>query len=617
MRSVPVLPGPQVHPLAALPSVLAVRDLRRRLRRTIGAEPAGASALRELFELDPPVVLRALRAVAAPLYRSPTPPQTIPQLLAVLGPARARRCLDVPTIDVSGTAPIRRLWLHTIATAIAARGLATQTGLLDPEEAYLLGLVHDLPAWLRYLGRRQGSTPSNEWLEDCLRGLQLTPHVQAVIRSCAAPTAAGHSVAPSDPATLLRAAGLLAEMADFGHPEPAQNPLENWLAACDKADLIEAQHLRHAVTAHLRRFGIDASPEEPDPEFDRRESREDLALFPNQPPGDLSVAVRSLLACSKSTSYRGISTAVTAAALRYGGYDRACLVRWLRSQDRVVLRTKADLSARPMLDTAVGLLPTESAALWRAFAEERPLRLGRSTPEPNGLLAVLAADELVVVPMNRDFQVPAFLLLDRALTARPLQLLQDTDLASTLGLTGSLLNETLLLRRRRQRAAKFATTDPLTRLHNRRMGVTRLEYEVERSHRTGSPLTVLMCDLDNFKQLNDQHGHLQGDQALRATADVLRRTLRKTDTICRYGGEEFMVVLPDTAPSDAAVLATRLFVAVEARGTDLHLPVTVSIGLTTLRPDDTAETLLSRADQALYASKSTGRNRFSADVETD
>ena len=148
------------------------------------------------------------------------------------------------------------------------------------------------------------------------------------------------------------------------------------------------------------------------------------------------------------------------------------------------------------------------------------------------------------------------------------------------------------------------------------MGLVALDQEIRRAGRSGQPLTVLMCDLDHFKQLNDAHGHLQGDLALRATADVLRQTLRKTDTCCRYGGEEFLVVLPDTNADDATVLATRLFTAVQTRGEDLQLPVTISIGLTVFRSSDTVESILQRADHALYASKDSGRNRFSVDADS-
>ena len=149
------------------------------------------------------------------------------------------------------------------------------------------------------------------------------------------------------------------------------------------------------------------------------------------------------------------------------------------------------------------------------------------------------------------------------------------------------------------------------------MGINTLEQAVARTDRDKSPLTVLMCDLDHFKRLNDTLGHVQGDAALRATADVLRRSVRRSDTVCRYGGEEFLVVLPDTTPDEATVLATRMFTAVHARGEALELPLSVSIGLTCYRFGDSVESMLLRADRALYASKDYGRNRFSADVEPD
>jgi two-component system cell cycle response regulator len=124
-----------------------------------------------------------------------------------------------------------------------------------------------------------------------------------------------------------------------------------------------------------------------------------------------------------------------------------------------------------------------------------------------------------------------------------------------------------------------------------------------------------MCDLDYFKRLNDTFGHAAGDRALQAVAELLRKTVRKGDTVCRLGGEEFLVVLPDTQPEDAAVLAARLFTAIHVRGEELALPLTVSIGMTSYRPADTGERMLQRADHALYASKGQGRNRFSIDVE--
>ena len=180
----------------------------------------------------------------------------------------------------------------------------------------------------------------------------------------------------------------------------------------------------------------------------------------------------------------------------------------------------------------------------------------------------------------------------------------------------SLLQENLLLNRQRKRAVKFSLTDPLTRLSNRGVGIHTLRQEISRSNRTAAPMAVLMLDLDRFKLLNDEYGHVVGDQALRTAGEVLRRGIRRMDTAVRYGGEEFLVILPGTGLDEAAVIATRVQVAVAAAGDALGLPLSVSIGLAGfIHGEDTVESILSRADRALYASKGRGRNRFSIDGE--
>jgi diguanylate cyclase (GGDEF)-like protein len=325
--------------------------------------------------------------------------------------------------------------------------------------------------------------------------------------------------------------------------------------------------------------------------------------------------VLSVLGCSKAASYRSIVTATTSAALRYLGYDRAWYVKWIRPGNRFMVRAKADLSSRKVTAALIAATAGEQKAVESAFDAERPVRMEAVRNGDPGLLQRLGADEALIVPLNREFATPSLLLLDRSISTRPIQLLQDAEKATTLALTTTLLTENLLLKGRRTRAQKFALTDPLTRLFNRAMGIRTLELEISRSQSSLQPLTVLMVDLDNFKRLNDTHGHLRGDHALRGTAEVLAKTLRRTDTLCRYGGEEFLVVLPETTPEDAAILAARLFTAVEERGYEAGLPTTVSIGLAALRGADSVETLLARADQALYASKQQGRNRFSVDVD--
>jgi len=161
----------------------------------------------------------------------------------------------------------------------------------------------------------------------------------------------------------------------------------------------------------------------------------------------------------------------------------------------------------------------------------------------------------------------------------------------------------------------LAHTDPLTLVLNRRALTARLASELERARRYDSVITLLMVDLDNFKQVNDTHGHLMGDDVLRNVAMLLQHAVRTMDVVARYGGEEFVVVLPETSLAGATMFAERIRENVEAatfsglRGVPLKL--TASIGVSSY-PSTTVQTvddLFARADEALYRAKADGRNR--------
>ncbi|MBI1967413.1 MAG: diguanylate cyclase [Gemmatimonadetes bacterium] len=166
----------------------------------------------------------------------------------------------------------------------------------------------------------------------------------------------------------------------------------------------------------------------------------------------------------------------------------------------------------------------------------------------------------------------------------------------------------------KQRLEKLAATDALTGCLNRRALAEALETEIDRARRYTLGLTILLLDIDRFKQINDSRGHITGDSVLRQMGDLLIREARSVDIVARYGGEEFVLVMPETAMQGAAIFADRLRRRVETRdfadpGEDpLHL--TVSIGLASF-PDEritSADTFVARADQALYRAKNEGRN---------
>jgi diguanylate cyclase (GGDEF)-like protein len=157
----------------------------------------------------------------------------------------------------------------------------------------------------------------------------------------------------------------------------------------------------------------------------------------------------------------------------------------------------------------------------------------------------------------------------------------------------------------------LAATDPLTGLSNRRLTLQLLD-QLAREARLERGSVVFLCDLDHFKNINDGWGHPMGDQVLVAVASALRASTRDADTVARWGGEEFLVLLPDTRAGEAAELAERLRAKVESlQVADRHqcpVPVTVSIGIATLCASETGSTWLKRADEALYRAKADGRN---------
>lgn len=150
----------------------------------------------------------------------------------------------------------------------------------------------------------------------------------------------------------------------------------------------------------------------------------------------------------------------------------------------------------------------------------------------------------------------------------------------------------------------LARVDPLTATHRRWYGEQRLKELVD----GGDVVAVAMVDIDYFKRVNDQHGHAVGDQVLAAVGRALVDGLRLNDLVCRWGGEEFLVILPETPPDGALLVAERLRQAVASLG-DFPLTVTVSIGVASCAQDDTHFEVVARADGALYEAKGDGRNR--------
>jgi len=158
--------------------------------------------------------------------------------------------------------------------------------------------------------------------------------------------------------------------------------------------------------------------------------------------------------------------------------------------------------------------------------------------------------------------------------------------------------------------------DPLTGLFNRRFMEESLEREMQRSVRKNHPVSVLFADLDNFKRFNDTFGHDAGDHVLKTVADLFRKSVRVDDVVCRYGGEEFSFILPESSSENAVIRANELRETTKQMGMDYQNrdlgAVTLSIGVATFpEHGETAEEVLKTADKCLYAAKSEGRDRVS------
>ncbi len=157
--------------------------------------------------------------------------------------------------------------------------------------------------------------------------------------------------------------------------------------------------------------------------------------------------------------------------------------------------------------------------------------------------------------------------------------------------------------------AYLAIFDPLTRIPNRRGLDVRLADEVQRSERYGSAFSILMLDVDHFKEINDVHGHAVGDDVLRQIARVLQDAARGSDFVGRWGGEEFLVVLPESGPDAASASAERIRARIEHEAFEGVGHLTVSVGVATFEASDSVDRLFERVDRALYAAKARGRNR--------
>jgi diguanylate cyclase (GGDEF)-like protein len=575
----------------------------------------------QLIEVDPHLRGALLRIVRCPLYAIAGLDLPLSAALERLGTetvADAFRALwsaDAAPTSVDAETACRR-WLHGIAVAAAARWISNQGDHDAPDEAYLTGLVHGLchptedprslerAAEFRFgrrietvarLGPLYGRTSSESSL--LVAGEPLDPGTrrlfQVVSRGDVLANALGFGAEPC-PATLSPDEGEAAAVAEAVALELAHAAGLVGLSPQPFESLVRELAAREAeARAQWIVSARDAAP--PDVRRLAESQQETLGLRS-------SGSIPEILERGLAALHRGLGFDRVVVLEREHGNPSAARVRALVCRTRL-----AGPGPRSLVEVA---LP-QGGALVRALEEDCATRSG---PGDGETLLFLGSTSFAAAPLRAGSGSVGLVVADRPVSRGEVTEADAAALALAAGTLGLVL-ETAALQAEGKTLRALAEKDALTGINNRRNVLEILRREIDRARRYGKPLSVALIDVDHFKSWNDLHGHQVGDMVLQTVAQLISSCSREIDACGRYGGEEFLVVLPETTVEHAVLYGERLRQTIESHAadlTELYGPagLTVSIGMTQLLPrGDDADQMIQRADRALYAAKSHGRNR--------
>jgi diguanylate cyclase (GGDEF)-like protein len=302
---------------------------------------------------------------------------------------------------------------------------------------------------------------------------------------------------------------------------------------------------------------------------------------------------------SREFEVEGLGSAALDALLQHTGAEAGAIL--VAREDRL------EALASHGLRTTDGLADSDHVRRVLRLARTERLRIDAPDTIVDSLLVGRIAREIVVAPITfKTVPLGVVVLATPGHFERDgLELLEHLRANLALAVNNALAHD---------RLERLAAVDPLTDAFNRRFGLARLREEYSRAVRAENPLGILMLDLDHFKAVNDTYGHLVGDRILRAVAGACRRVLRDGDVLIRYGGEEFLVLLPGAGIEDVRQVGERIRRAVaETSVADAgqRVALTVSLGGATYRDaSDSTDSLVAMADAALYEAKESGRNRL-------
>ncbi|OQA05984.1 MAG: Response regulator PleD [bacterium ADurb.Bin374] len=286
-------------------------------------------------------------------------------------------------------------------------------------------------------------------------------------------------------------------------------------------------------------------------------------------------------------------------------------VLMLSAEDRPDLEVKAFKGISSEEVDGLAKDPAESWAMTTLEKEKKPI-LSHELTKASNFQSYLAVNRSlpfsVYIPLLKEGEIYGVMKIGQKINGESFTE-NDLEFFTTLASQAVIAYENA-------RLYSLAITDSITKLYVHRYFQLRLDEEVKRSRRYNSTLSLLLCDIDHFKMINDQYGHQQGDIILREVSMILRRNIRSTDIAARYGGEEFVIILPETTQSDARIVAERIrrdtakfdFPALAPGQPPLHCTISIGVAGFPLNADSKDE-LIQKADSSMYQAKDQGRNR--------
>ena len=562
-------------------------------------------------------------------------------LYDMLAPSRVR------STDLS------RWWRHSIAVAAGARYVARKTGYPAPDEAFAAGLVHDIGRaaldmavpddFARVVEAVSSSAAPAIDEERRLLGIDHAGAGEFVLCAWRLPEQIARAVGlhhhgdlsalKEKPvaalAAVLQAADFFAWSAGLGGLDSAAKAaatpvveraakgldagkiidemareVERWAGALGIA-MPGADELRRSLGQSVTDLGRSyAVRAEADARIARREREAEAA----------DVLRRRLRGAGERDE---IKSALLECLSKSLGFDRAAFFNADEATGALSgfsVVTAASPRPTPLALTAVA--PEAEGAIGKALASGKPAIIAAETA-PDGLMAALQSSEAIVAPVTAGKRLVGVLVVDNYLSRRALSAGDAASVEVVVAEAAQAL-ETLMLQEHAQRMKAMAETDSLTGLSNRRYLILLLSREVDRAKRYSLPLSLVMIDLEGFKPFNDRFGHQVGDAVLKSFGRLLRKSCRTIDIPGRLGGDEFLVILPETNLESAGIYVERLRklltglnerLAARYAGSSL----TMSVGLTSFNDaSDDIDSFLHRSDQAMYAAKQRGRNRVCA-----